>query len=79
MSDGNDGSVAPTDRPQSEQRPEDLAKESRAVAREAAELAEHIRDTDPRWRRAELLNQLIEMIDDAHEAALTAEVRLEDE
>lgn len=61
-----------------EQRPVDLAQEAQGIAAEAAELAEHIRDTDPRWRREALLDQLVEMIDDAHEAAATAQVRLED-
>jgi len=65
--------------PVDERRPQDLAQEAGGVAAEAAELAEHIRDTDPRYRREELMNQLIRMIDDAHEAATTAEVRLNDE
>jgi len=46
------------------------------VTSEAAELAEHIRDTGPRYRRKELMDQLVTMIDDAHESALSATVRL---
>ena len=60
-----------------ERRPVDHVQESRAIAAEAAELAEHIRDTEPRWKREELFNQLIEMIDDSHQEAAAAEVALE--
>jgi len=61
----------------SEKRPADFAEESAGIAAEAAELAEHIRDADPRYRREEQFDMLIEMIDDAHECSLTASVRLD--
>lgn len=62
-----------------ERRPIDHIDEAVGVSAEAAELAEHIRDTKPRHRREELIDQLITMIDDAHEHALTASVGLEDD
>lgn len=62
-----------------ERRPVDLAQESQAIAAEAAELAEHIRDTNPQWRREALMSQLIDMIDDAHSAAVKAQIQLEDQ
>ena len=61
----------------SEKRPVDFANESAGLAAEAAELAEHIRDTDPRHRRGEQFKMLIEMIDDAPECAMTASVRVD--
>jgi NTP pyrophosphatase (non-canonical NTP hydrolase) len=63
----------------SEQRPVDHAQEAQGIAAEAAELAEHIRDSNPQYRREELLDELVEMIDDAHEAAVTAQIQLDDE
>lgn len=62
-----------------ERRPVDLVDEAVGINREAAELAEHIRDTQPQYKREELLTKLVEMIDDAHESALKASVRLEDD
>ena len=62
-----------------EKQPIDHVDDAVGVTGEAAELAEHIRDTNPRHRRKELLDQLITMIDDAHESALTASVKLDNE
>lgn len=62
-----------------ERRPIDLINESVGITTEAAYLAEHIKDTDPQWQRKELLDQLVGMIDDAHESALKASVELEDD
>lgn len=61
-----------------EQRPVDLSNEAGGITSEAAFLAEHIRDTDPQWKREELMDTLISMIDDANEAAFEAAIRLED-
>ena len=61
----------------SEKRPIDYLDESVGLSAEAAELAEHIKETEPRWRREELLDQLITMIDDSHEQAANALVRFE--
>lgn len=62
-----------------EARPQDMAHEAASTAAEAAELAEHIRDTNPQWTREEQMDLLIDLIDDSHEAALTAHVRLDNE
>lgn len=62
-----------------ELRPKDYADEATGVSAEAAELAEHIRDSEPRHTRDEQFDLLIRLIDDAHESALTASVRLDDE
>jgi hypothetical protein len=61
-----------------EKRPIDATQEIAGVTCEASELAEHIRDTDPRWKREELLTQLIEMIDDSHELAVRTQMELEE-
>jgi len=61
-----------------EQRPVDAAREIAGINAEAAGLAEHIKDTDPRWKREELLDQLLTMVDDAHELAIRTEMELED-
>jgi len=58
-----------------EKRPVDAAREITGITCEASELAEHIRDTNPEWKREELLSKLIEMIDDAHE--LSARTKME--
>lgn len=60
-----------------EKRPIDYLDESVGISAEAAELAEHIKETEPRHRRAELFNQLITMIDDSHEQAANALVGFE--
>jgi len=62
-----------------EARPVDMAHESASVAAEAAELAEHIRDTNPQWTREEQMDRLVDLVDDAHEAALKAHVVLDNE
>lgn len=62
----------------SEKRPIDRIEEANGVLAEAAELTEHIRDTDPAWCRERLLTQVIEMIDDAHEETLEAHLEMED-
>lgn len=62
-----------------EGRPVDMAHESASVAAEAAELAEHIRDTNPQWTREEQMDLLVDLIDDAHEAALETHVGLDNE
>lgn len=64
---------------ESEARPIDLAQEAESTAAEAAELAEHIRDTNPQWTREEQMDLLIDLIDDSHEAALKAYVGLDNE
>jgi len=61
----------------SEKRPIDRVEEIIGVTAEAAELAEHIRDTDPKWERDELLTQLVDMIDDAHKEAAETHMELE--
>ena len=61
-----------------EQRPVDAAQEIAGVTAEAAELAEHIRDTDPQWKREELLTELVDMIDDAHELSCRTQLELEE-
>lgn len=61
-----------------ERRPIDYINESVGASAEAAELAEHIRDTEPRYTRDKQFDLLVELIDDAHEGALTASVRLEE-
>lgn len=60
----------------SERRPVDSIDEWVGITKEAAELAEHIRDTKPEWKREELMDELIDMIDGAHEEALDASGRL---
>jgi len=62
-----------------EKRPVDAADEIAGINAEAAELLEHIEATDPRWKREELLQQAIDMIDDAHKLALKTHMELEDE
>jgi len=61
-----------------EQRPQDAAKEIAGTTAEAAELLEHIRDTDPQWKREELLDKVIEMVDSAHTLAVRTELELKE-
>jgi hypothetical protein len=61
-----------------EKRPVDHIDEVIGITAEAAELAEYIRDTDPRWKREELLTQLVDIIDDAHQEAAEAHVELDE-
>ena len=61
-----------------EMRVQDAAHEIAGINAEAAGLLEHVKETKPRHRREELLEQAIKMIDDAHELAIRAELELED-
>ena len=60
-----------------ELRPIDHIDEAVGKSAEAAELAEHIRDSDPTYTREQQLNLLVQLIDQSHERALTASVRLD--
>ena len=62
-----------------EKRAADRIEDVVGITQEAAELAEHIQDTAPRHKREELFEQLVEMIDDAHEEALTVSVGWDDD
>jgi len=57
---------------------ENAAQEIAGINMEAAALLEHISETKPRYRREELLEQAIKMIDDAHELAIRIELELEE-
>jgi len=61
-----------------ERRPVDLVDDAVGTSAEAAELAEHILEENPRHTRKEQFELLIRLIDDAHEAALSASVQLDD-
>jgi len=61
-----------------EMRVQDAAHEIAGINAEAAGLLEYVKETKPRHRREELLEQAIKMIDDAHELAIRAELELED-
>jgi len=61
-----------------EQRPIDAAQEIEGITAEAAELAEHIRDTQPQWTREQQLTQLISLIDDANDLAARTEMELDE-
>jgi len=62
-----------------EKRPVDAANEIAGINAEAAELLEHISETNPKWRREELLGEVVQMIDDAHELAVRTSMELEDD
>jgi len=62
-----------------ELRPVDRVDEVVGITCEAAELAEHIRDTEPLYKREEILEQLISMVDDAHEEAAKASITMNNE
>jgi len=59
-----------------EQRPQDAAGEIGRTLAEAAEMAEHIRDSEPRHTREAQFDQLIAILDDSHELALRTEMDL---
>jgi NTP pyrophosphatase (non-canonical NTP hydrolase) len=61
-----------------EMRAQDAANEIAGKTAEAAELAEHIKESDPRHYRDELFDELIGMIDDSHELAVRTEVELDE-
>lgn len=63
--------------PTSERRPVDCAQMATGILDEAAELAEHIRDKDPRNYRKEMMDLLIEMIDDGAQEAFDAYTMLD--
>lgn len=62
---------------QGEKRPIDALNEISGISREVAELVEHIRDTQPEYRRDRLLNEIIEAVDDINELSLRTSVSLE--
>lgn len=61
----------------SEKRPIDRIDEAVAGTAEAAELAEHIQETEPSINRDLLFETLVDMIDDAHQECLGASVELD--
>jgi len=61
-----------------EMRPVDAAQEIGGSTAEIAELLEHIRDTEPRWKREELLNIAIDALDDTHALAVRTHMELRD-
>jgi len=61
-----------------EKRPVDATDEIAGINAEAAELLEHIKETDPRWKREKLLQQAIDMVDDAHKLAIETHCELDD-
>jgi len=62
-----------------ERTPESATSEIVGINGEAAELAKHIKDTQPAQTREKQLELLIELLDDANELALAAHLELKNE